>query len=81
MPNFFDMLVTVFESRELTKLFVEELTGSLLAHEARINLDVSTLEHAFESKSSIDRGRRRGFRRMRGKGIGQSQPDDGSQVT
>ena len=41
LPKKFDMIVTVFESRESTKLSVEELTGSLLAHEARIDLDVS----------------------------------------
>jgi hypothetical protein len=34
---------------------VEELTGSLLSHEARINLDVGSLEHAFKSKVSIDK--------------------------
>ena len=73
------MIVTVFESRELTKLSVEELTGSLLAHEARINLDVSDIDHPFKSKASMDRGR--GFHGRRGKGRGQSQPDDRSQVT
>ena len=75
------MIIIVFESRELTKLSVEELTGSLLAHEARINLDVSNLEHAFKFKASMDRGRGRGFRGRRGKGRGKSQSDDRSQVT
>ena len=46
---------------------MEELSGSLLAHEARINLHVSTLEHAFKSKAYMDRGRGRGFRGRRGK--------------
>ena len=81
LPKKFDMIVTVFESRELTKLSVEEFTGSLLAHEARINLDVSDLEHAFKSKASMDRGRGRGFRGRKSKGRGQSQSDDRSQVT
>jgi len=81
LPKKFDMIVTVFESGELTKLSVEELTGSLLAHEARINLDVSDLEHAFKSKASMDRGRGRGFRGRKSKGRGQSQSDDRSQVT
>jgi len=80
LPKKFDMIVTVFESGELTKLSVEELTGSLLAHEARINLDVSDLEHAFKSKASMDRGRGRGFRGRKSKGRGQSQSDDRSQV-
>ena len=81
LPKKFDMIVTVFESRELKNLSVEELTGSLLAHEARINLDVSTLERAFKSKASMDRGRGKGFRGRKGKGRGQSQSDDRSQVT
>ena len=81
MPKNFDMIVTIFESGELTNLSVEELTCSLLDHEARINLDVSNLERAFKSKASMDRGRGRGFRGMRGKGIGNSQSDDISQVT
>ena len=80
LPKKFDMIVTVFELRELTKLSMEELTGSLSAHEARINFDVSNLEHAFKYKSSIDRGRGIGFRGRRGKGRGQSQSDDRSHV-
>ena len=80
MPKKNDMIVTVFESRELTKLSMEELNGSLLAHEERINLDISNLEHDFKSKASMDRGRGRGFRGRRGKGRGQSQSDDRSQV-
>ena len=39
------------------------------------------MEHDFKSKSSIDRGRGRGFRGTRGKGRGKSQSDDISQVT
>ena len=69
-PKKINMIVTVFEPRELTKLSVEELTSSLLAHEAIINLDVNNLEHAFKSKASMDRGRGRGFRGRRGKGRG-----------
>ena len=64
------MIFIIFESRELKKLSVEELTGSLLAHEVRINLDVSTLEHAFKCKASIDRGIGRVFHGKRGKGRG-----------
>lgn len=75
-PKQFDMLVTIFESREFTKLSVEELTGSLLAREAIINLDDSDLEHGFKSKTSIDRDRGRGFRGRRGKGRGWSQSND-----
>ena len=60
---------------------MEELIGSLLAHEARINLDENNLEHAFKSKASMDRGRGRGFLGRKSKGRGQSQSNDRSQVT
>ena len=42
------MVVTaILESKDLTNFSIEELTGSLLSHEARMNLDIGTLEHAF----------------------------------
>ena len=47
---------------------MEELTSSLFDHEARINLDVSTLEHAFKSKFSMDRSRCFCGRKEKGRG-------------
>jgi hypothetical protein len=53
------------------------LTGSLLSHEARMNLDLGTLEHAFQTKLSMDRGRGKCFHgRGRGSGRGHSQTRD-----
>ena len=43
-----------------------------MAHEEIINLDVSTLEHDFKSKASMDKGRGRGFRGRRGRGRAKS---------
>ena len=44
LPKKFEMVVTaILESKDLTKFSIEELTGSLLSHEARMNLDVGTL--------------------------------------
>ena len=52
------MVVTfLLESKYLTNFSLEELTGSLLAHEARMTLDLGTLEHAFQTKVSMDKGR------------------------
>jgi hypothetical protein len=56
------MVVTILlESKYITNFCIEELTGSLLSHEERMTLDLGTLEHAFQTKVSKDRGRGRGF--------------------
>jgi hypothetical protein len=48
LPKKFEMVViALLESKDLTKFSIEELIGSLLSHEARMNLDLGTLEHAF----------------------------------
>jgi hypothetical protein len=48
LPKKFEMVVTaLLESKDLTNFSIEELTGSLLSHEARMTLDLGTLEHAF----------------------------------
>jgi hypothetical protein len=65
------MVVTaLLESKDLTKFAIEELTGPLLSHEERMTLDIGTLEHAFQTKVSMDRGIGRGFH---GCGRGRSQ--------
>ena len=82
LPKKFEMVVTaILESKDLTKFSIEELTGSLFSHEARMNLDVGTLEHAFQSKISMDRGRGRGFRGKRGHDRGRSQSRDKPEQT
>ena len=73
------MVVTaILELKDLTIFSIEELAGSLLSHEARMNLDVGTLEHAFQSKIFMDRGRCREFCGRRGIVQGWSQSKDKS---
>lgn len=44
LPKKFEMVVTaLLESKDLTDFSIKELTGSLLSHEARMNLDLGTL--------------------------------------
>jgi hypothetical protein len=83
LPKKFEMVVTsLLESKYLTNFSLEELTGSLLSHEARMTLDLGTLEHAFHTKVSMDRGRGRGFHgRGRGHGRGHSQTRDKPEQT
>jgi hypothetical protein len=60
------------------------LIGSLLSHEERMNLDLGTLEHAFQTKVSMDRGRGRGigfYGCGRGCGIARSQRRDKPEQT
>ena len=58
----FDVVVTSIEEvKDLEKMTVDELMGSLLSHEARIDKNKdSTLETAFKSQVYISRGRGRG---------------------
>jgi hypothetical protein len=79
LPKKFEMVVTaLLESKDLTKFSIEELTGSLLSHEARMTLDLGTLEHAFQTKVSIDKSRGKGFH---GHGRGRSQTRDKPEQT
>ena len=66
----FDVLVAAIkEAKGLASLIVDELMGSLISHETRIekNKD-STLETAFKRQVSISRDRGRGRSRTRGRG-------------
>jgi hypothetical protein len=84
LPKKFEIVVIdILESKDLTKFLVQELTGSLLSHEARINLDVGFLEQAFTSKVSIDngKGRGKGFQVRKGRGGGHYQTEDRSSAT
>ena len=68
MSTKFDVVVVAIEeAKDLAKMTVDELTGSLLSHEARIDRNKdSTLETSFKSQVYISRGR--GIGRSRGRG-------------
>jgi hypothetical protein len=60
LPKKFEMVViSIEESKDLSKLTVKELMGSLLSHESRINMEEESLEHAFKTQAFIGRGRGR----------------------
>ena len=61
------VVVAIEEAKDLEKLTFDELMGSLLSHEARIDKNKdSTLETTFKSQVYISRGRGRGLSRGRG---------------
>lgn len=63
--------MTIEEAKDLASLTINELMGSLLSHEAKIDKNKdSTLETAFKSQVSISRERGRGRSRSRGRGRG-----------
>jgi len=50
------VVAAIEEAKDLEKLTIDELMGSLLSHEARIYINKdSTLETAFKSRVSISR--------------------------
>ncbi|KAH9291443.1 hypothetical protein KI387_043368, partial [Taxus chinensis] len=70
LPIKFDsVVVAIEESKDLTQLSVDELMGSLLAHEQRLNRSgASSLENAFKAQLSFGRTRgRSNYSRGRGR--------------
>jgi hypothetical protein len=58
LPNNFDAMVNVIEeSKDLTQLSVDELLGSLLSHESRMNKYDDSLENAFRFQVLVSRGK------------------------
>lgn len=69
LPSIYDMLVTAIEeSKDLSIFSIEELTGSILNYESRLNARNESLENAFQSQLNINRGTGRGQRGYRGRG-------------
>ena len=63
------VVAAIEEAKDLTSLTIDELMGSLLSHEARIDRNKdSTLETDFKSQVSISRDRARRRSRLRGRG-------------
>lgn len=94
-PRFHHVVSSIIEAQDLTTLTVEQLGGSLRAHEARLNLyeDHSAEEKALEVRASAEdhaqvqfsrqgshgRGRREFRGRFRGRGRGRHDEAGGSQ--
>ena len=52
------MVVTIEEFKNLSQMHIDELTGSLLAHESRMNrYDETLLETVFKSQLNVTRGK------------------------
>ena len=63
------VVVPIEEFKNLIQMHIAELTGSLLAHESRMNrYDDTPLENAFKSQLNVTRGRGRGRSSNRGRG-------------
>ena len=50
------------ESKDMSNFTLEELSGSLLSHEARFTQEEKPLTNAFSTHDSLNRGRGRGGR-------------------
>ncbi len=62
------VVTTILESKDLAQFSVEELTSSLMSHEARLSSNDEPLKHAFKSKPFINKRKGRGFQGRRGRG-------------
>jgi hypothetical protein len=70
LPRKFDAIVMVIEeSKDLTTYSMDELVGSLKNYEDRLSMnDNTSLEYAFKTQLTFDRGRGRGNPRFKGRG-------------
>jgi len=63
------VVVPIEEFKNLSQMHIDELTGSLLAHESRMNrYDDTPLENAFKFQLHVTRGRGRGRVSSKGRG-------------
>jgi hypothetical protein len=81
LPEKFNMVVVAIEeSKDLTTFTIDQLLGSLLSHEARLQRENTSLESSFQTQATISKGRGHGGKsRGRGRGWrGRSQPQNAS---
>ena len=58
--NFAMVVISIEEAKGLSKFTLEELIGSLLSHEARLNQEEESLANYFSTQDSLNRSRARG---------------------
>ena len=70
LPKKFEAVVVLIkEFKNLSQMHIDELTGSLISHESRMNMyDDTQLENDFKSQLNVTRGRGRGRASNRGRG-------------
>lgn len=70
LPKKFEaIVVSIEEFKDTSQMQIEELTGSLIAHESKMSIyDDSTLENSFKTQLQFHRGRGRGRSNNRGWG-------------
>jgi hypothetical protein len=81
LPEKFNMVIVAIEElKDLTTFTIDQLLGSLLSHEARLQRENTSLESSFQMQATISKGRGCGGRsRGRGRGWqGRSQPQNAS---
>ena len=50
------VVAAILEAKYLSQITLEELTGSLLSHEARLNQEEESLTNSFSTQTSLNRG-------------------------
>ena len=70
LPKKFEpVVVPIEEFKDLIQMQIDELNGSLVAHESRISrYEEGSMEHDFKSQLHVTRGRGRGRSSSRGRG-------------
>jgi hypothetical protein len=64
LPNKFKMvIIAILESKDLLNFSTDELLGSLLIHDTRLHLEDESIDNAFKTQFSFNRGRGRGRER------------------
>ena len=73
-PSKFDIVVvTIDENKDLLMLSLDDMFGSLIADESRMNKNIdTTLENAFKTQMTFGRGRGRENCELRGRGRGRN---------
>jgi hypothetical protein len=50
------VVIVILESKDVSSFSVEEMMGSLLSHENRLNLEWGYMEHAFKTQNYFSIG-------------------------